>query len=175
MKKILWIAAPIAIVAMLFAAHSAFSYGGMRHGHGEGMFGEMMVFHLQNMAKDLNLTADQQSRLDAIEQGMHQSMDQRTSKREQFHSTIQQQISSGTFDFSQIRPMLDAQIDDRAAAAHAAINSMQQFFDSLNADQKSKIAADLKQHMDQMQERKQRWEQKKNGSTSNPPQNPSQN
>ena len=169
MKKILWIAAPVALIALLFAAHTAFSEGGMRHGHGEGMFGEMMIFHLERMAKDLNLTPDQQSKLDAIEQTVHRSMDD--NKREQLHNSIEQQISSGTFDFGQIRPMLDAQIDDRAAAAHATIASLQQFYDGLTPDQKTKIAADMKTHMDKMQERRQRWQEKK----SNPDDSQEQN
>jgi Spy/CpxP family protein refolding chaperone len=169
MKRILWIAAPIALVTLLFAARSALSYGGMRHG--EGISGEMMVFHLEHMAKDLNLTPDQQAKLDSIEQNMHQSMDQGMSKREQLHNTIQQQISSGTFDFSQIRPMLDAQIDDRAVAAHAMVANLQQFYDGLTPDQKSKIADDMKKHMDEMQQRKQRWEQNKSGAPNNEQQN----
>jgi Spy/CpxP family protein refolding chaperone len=117
------------------------------------------------------LTPDQQSKLSAIEQSMHDNMDERMSTRDQFHNTVQQQVSSGTFDFNQIRPMLDAQIDDRAAAAHATINSLQQFFDTLNADQKSKLAANIKEHMDRMQERRDRWEQKKSDSNSKPQDN----
>ena len=171
MKKILWIVTPVALIALLFAAHSAFSYGGgMHHGRGGDMFGDMMVFHLQHMAKDLNLSPDQQSKLDAIEKGMHGSMDEGTSNRDQLHSTIQQQVSSGTFDFGQIRPLLDAHIDQRATAAHATIANLATFYSSLSADQKTKIATDMKQHMDEMQERKERWKQNKSGSDNQQPQ-----
>jgi len=171
MKKIFWIAAPVALVALLLSAHSVLSYGGMRHGHGGGMFSEMMVMHLEHMAKDLNLTSDQQAKLDAIEKGMQQSMDQGMSKREEFHNTIQKQLSSGYFDFSQLRPMLDAQIDERAATSHATVASLQQFYDGLTADQKTKIANEMKKDMDEMQERRDRWQQHKSDDSKSQQQN----
>jgi Spy/CpxP family protein refolding chaperone len=181
MRKILLIVAPVALVALLFAAYTALANDGMRgsmhHHEGLGMSGEMMVFHLEHLAKDLNLTPDQQAKLDAIKQSLQQSMDQGMNTRDELHNTIQQQISSGTFDFGQIRPMLDAQIDARAAAAHQMIANLQDFYNGLTPDQKSKIASDMKSHMDMMQERKQRWEQKKSGATNNPnsSSNPQQN
>lgn len=157
MKKILWIVIPLCLAALLLGAHSAMSFGGHHMG---GSMDDMMMFHLQSMAKDLNLTPDQQAKLDSMKQDAESRMQQGWAKHKQLHDAIQQQLSSGgNFDFAQIRTMLDAQIDDRAAAAHNAVAGYQQFFDQLTPDQKKAMSDQLRKKMQEMQQNMQMWQQ----------------
>ena len=105
MKKILWLVIPICLAALLLGAHAVFSFGGPHH---SGAMGDMMIFQFERMAKDLNLTQDQQAKLDAIKQDSENNMQQSMEKHKQLHDTIQQQLSAGNLDFGQLRPLLDA-------------------------------------------------------------------
>jgi len=158
MKKVLWVVIPVCLVALIAGAHSAFSFGG--HHMGGGGMDEMMMFHLTSMAKDLNLTPDQLSKLDAMKQDAESRMQQGWEKHQKLHDAVQQQLASGgNFDFAQVRTMLDAQIDDRAAAAHNAVASFQQFFDQLSPDQKKQMSDQLRKQMQEMQQHMQMWQE----------------
>jgi periplasmic protein CpxP/Spy len=158
MKKILWVVVPICIVALLVGAHTVFSLGESHHMMmGGGSMEDMMLFHLQSMAKDLNLTLDQQAKLNSLKQDAENNMQQGWEKHKQLHDTIQQQLASGTFEFAQLRTLLDGQIDDHATAAHNMVARFQEFFDQLTPDQKKAMADELRQHMQHMDEMHQMW------------------
>ena len=134
---------------------------------GGGSMEDSLVFHLQSMAKDLNLTPDQQAKLDAMKQDSETRMQQGWEKHKQLHDAIQQQVSTGVLDFAQIRTQLDAQIDDRAAAAHNALAKFQEFYDQLTPDQKKTMADHIKQQMQEMQEHMQMWKEHSQQNPSN--------
>ena len=149
-KKILLLAVPVAVIALLWTAHLALSYGG--HRHGGGMMGEFMIFRLERMAKDLNLDASQQAKLDGLKQDIKNIMDQRMEKGKGVHATIQQELSKPNPDFSKITPLIDQQIDDRAAIAHQMNGRVGEFLQSLTPAQKKQVADHFMQHMQHMQD-----------------------
>ena len=147
MKKILMFAIPglLVIGCLVFFARTAQSHG--FGGHGSGMMGEFMIFRLEHMAKDLNLTPDQQAKLDTIKQGMSANWSTGMQKRQATHDTIQQELQKDNPDFSGvIAPLLDAQIDARAQNAHQMVQQFSDFFNSLTADQKKTLATQALQH-----------------------------
>jgi len=113
------------------------------------MMGDFMLFRMERLTKDLKLDASQQAKLDGLKQDMRNMMDQRMEKSKGVHAAIQQELSKPNPDFSKIMPLIDQQIDDRAAVAHQMVGRFGEFFQSLTPDQKKQLSDHFMQHTHQ--------------------------
>ena len=148
MKKVLMFGIPVVLAAavILFGAHYAQSFGGghMWHHDGGGMGGgDYLSYRIDKMTKDLNLNAAQQAKIDSFKQQMQSMMGAGWDGRKSIHEAIKTELAKDNPDFSQIAPLIDQQIDQRAQNAHALVSQFGEFYQTLSADQKKTLATEF--------------------------------
>lgn len=135
-KKLLWLIIPVGIVAVLFGAHAAQSYGYHGFHHRGGMAKEFLEYRLDKLSKELNLNDAQKAKLETFKQDAENAMDQRREKHEEIHKLVKEELSKDNPDFEKIRPMIDQQIDSMAQNAHEFVGRVGDFYKDLTPDQK---------------------------------------
>lgn len=149
MKKVLIFGIPVvlAVAVILFGAHAAHSFGAgghMWHHDGGSMGGgDYLSYRIDKMTKDLNLNAAQQAKIDSFKQQMQSNMGSGWESRKSIHEAIKTELAKGNPDFSQIAPLIDQQIDQRAQSAHALVAQFGEFYQTLSADQKKALATEF--------------------------------
>ena len=117
-KKLLWLLVPFGIVAVVFGARAAQSYGFHGFHHHGGMAKDFLEYRLDKLSKELNLNDEQKAKLDSFKTDMENAMDQRKEKHDEIHQMVKEELSKDNPDFAKIQPMIDQQIDAFAQSAH---------------------------------------------------------
>jgi Spy/CpxP family protein refolding chaperone len=139
MKKVLIVAIPVAVVALLLATLPSFGFGrGHRH---HGMMKEFIMYKIDKLAEDLNLNSTQQARWDTFKKDLESSIEQRKGKREEIHNLVKQELAKDNPDFTKVTPLVHGQIDSTAQFAHDMVNRVNELFSDLSPEQK-KILSD---------------------------------
>lgn len=139
MKKILIVAIPVAVVAILLATLPSFGFGrGHRH---HGMMKEFIMYKIDKIAEDLNLNSAQQARWDAFKKDLETSIQTRKGKREEIHEMVKKELAKDNPDFTKVTPLVHGQIDSTAQFAHDLVNRVNELFSDLSPEQK-KILSD---------------------------------
>ena len=148
-RKLLWLAIPVGIVAILFGARAAQSYGGFHGGfhHRDGMAKDFLEYRLDKLGKELNLNDEQKAKLDTFKQDMETAMDQRRETHDQIHQMVKDELSKDNPDFDKIRPMIDQQIDAVAQSAHDFVGRVGDFYKDLTPEQKKLLKDHLMERM----------------------------
>ena len=139
MKKVLIVAIPVAVVALLLATLPSFGFGrGHRH---HGMMKEFIMYKVDKLAEDLNLNSAQQARWDTFKKDLETSIEQRKGKREEIHETVKKELAKDNPDLTKVTPLVHGQIDSTAQFAHDMVNRVNELFSDLSPEQK-KILSD---------------------------------
>jgi Spy/CpxP family protein refolding chaperone len=146
-RKLLWLAIPVGIVAILFGAHAAQSYGYHGFHHRGGMAKDFLEYRLDKLSKELNLNDQQKAKLDTFKQDMETAMDQRKETHEQIHKMVKDELSKDNPDFAKIRPMIDQQIDAFAQSAHEFVGRVDDFYKDLTPEQKKLLKDHIMERM----------------------------
>ena len=146
-KKLLWLAIPVVVVAILFGAHAAQSFGYHGFHHRGGMGKDFLEYRLDKLSKELNLNDDQKAKLDTFKQDMETAMDQKREKHEEIHKMVKEELSKDTPDFEKIRPMIDQQIDSMAQSAHEFVGRVGDFYKDLTPEQKKILKDHIMERM----------------------------
>ncbi|MCI0414529.1 Spy/CpxP family protein refolding chaperone [bacterium] len=134
MKKVLIVAIPIALFAILLATLPSFGFGrGHRH---HGMMKDFIMYKIDKLAGDLNLNSVQQARWDTFKKDLESSIEQRKGKREEIHDIVKQELAKDNPDFTKVTPLVHGQIDSHAQFAHDLVNRVNELFSDLSPEQK---------------------------------------
>jgi Spy/CpxP family protein refolding chaperone len=134
MKKVLIVAIPVTVVALLLATLPSFGFGrGHRH---HGMMKEFIMYKIDKLAEDLNLNSTQQARWDTFKKDLESSIEQRKGKREEIHNIVNQELAKDNPDFTKVTPLVHGQIDSTAQFAHDLVNRVNELFSDLSPEQK---------------------------------------
>jgi Spy/CpxP family protein refolding chaperone len=138
MKKVLIVAIPVAVLALLLATLPSFGFGrGHRH---HGMMKEFIMYKIDKLAGDLNLSSAQQARWDTFKKDLESSIEQRKGKREEIHNIVKQELAKANPDFTKVTPLVHGQIDSTAQFAHDMVNRVNELFSDLSPEQKKKLS-----------------------------------
>lgn len=146
MKRILKFGVPIAVVAIFLTAAVAYSFGS-RH-RSSGVAKDFMMYRLDKLGKELNLTPDQQAKMDSFKQDLGNTIDQKFEKRKEVRDAIRAELSKPNPDISKIQPLIDQQIDDMAQSAHQMVGRMSEFYGQLTPDQQKILTQHFLDRMD---------------------------
>ncbi|HEY7161102.1 MAG TPA: Spy/CpxP family protein refolding chaperone [Acidobacteriota bacterium] len=148
-RKLLWLAIPVGVVAIVFGAHAAQSYGGFHGGfhHRGAMAKDFLEYRLDKLSKELNLNDEQKAKLDTFKQDMETAMDQRRETHDQIHQILKDELSKDNPDFDKIRPMIDQQIDAVAQSAHDFVGRVGDFYKDLTPEQKKILKDHIMERM----------------------------
>jgi len=150
MNKLLY-AIPILVLALIAIAFAIPSFGegrGHYNNSGSDQSDDFMTWKFDRLSKDLNLTPDQQSKLNDLKTQMTTSMKSGWQSKKDLHNQLKTELSKDNPDMGKIGTQMDQQIDQRAQAQHPWVSQMTAFANSLNADQKKTFASEfLDRHM----------------------------
>jgi Spy/CpxP family protein refolding chaperone len=146
MKRILKFGVPIAVVAIFLTAAVAYSFGS-RH-RSPGVAKDFMMYRLDKLSKELNLTPDQQAKMDSFKQDLGNTIDQKFEKRKEVRDAIRAELSKPNPDITKIQPLIDQQIDDMAQSAHQMVGRMSEFYGQLTPDQQKILTQHFLDRMD---------------------------
>lgn len=138
MKKVLLVAIPVAVVALLLATLPSFGFGrGHRH---HGMMKEFIMYKIDKLADDLNLNSAQQARWETFKKDLESSIEQRKGKREEIHNIVKNELAKDNPDFTKVTPLVHGQIDSTAQFAHDLVNRVNELFSDLSPEQKKVLS-----------------------------------
>lgn len=150
MKKLLLIGIPVvlALAGVLFFTHSAQSFGfGGASQHHAGMMKDFILYRIDRMAKELDLTPDQQARLDTLKRNFESTFDERMQNREKIHDQLKAELRKDDPDISKLTPIIDQQIDTAAQTAHEMVGQVSEFLNTLTPEQKRILSDHVLEHM----------------------------
>jgi Spy/CpxP family protein refolding chaperone len=137
MKKVLIVAIPVAVLALLLATLPSFGFG-RGHGH-HGMMKDFIMFKIDSLAGDLDLNSAQQTRWNTFKKDLETSIEERKGKREEIHNVVKEELSKDNPDFTKITPLIHGQIDSTSQFAHDMVNRVNELFSDLSPEQKRKL------------------------------------
>jgi Spy/CpxP family protein refolding chaperone len=138
MKKVLFVAIPVAVIALLLATLPSFGFGrGHRH---HGMMKDFIMFKLDRLAGDLDLNSAQQARWDTFKKDLESSIEERKGKREEIHNVVKKELAKDNPDLTKITPLIHGQIDSTSQFAHDMVNRVNELFSDLSPEQKRKLS-----------------------------------
>jgi Spy/CpxP family protein refolding chaperone len=138
MKKVLIIAIPVAVVALLLATLPSFGFGrGHRH---HGMMKDFIMYKVDRLAEDLDLNSAQQTRWDTFKKDLETSIEERKGKREEIHNFVKKELAKDNPDLTKITPLIHGQIDSTSQFAHDLVNRVNELFSDLSPEQKRKLS-----------------------------------
>ncbi len=139
MKKILMIAIPVAVVALLLATLPSFGFGRGGHGH-HGMMKEFIMFKIDRLAGDLDLNSAQQTRWDTFKKDLEASIEKRKGSKQEIHDLVKKELAKDNPDLTKITPLIHGQIDSTSQFAHDVVNRVNELFSDLSPEQKRKLS-----------------------------------
>ena len=138
MKKILIIAVPIALLAILLTAGAVQSFG--RHSHGHGMMKDFLFYKLDKVGEELKLNPSQQAKMDTFKRDLEAVFDERSDKRKEVHETITAEMQKENPDVNKISALVHQQIDERAQLAHDLTNRVSELYQDLSPEQRKLLS-----------------------------------
>ena len=136
----------IAGIAVLIIGATVFALGhGFQDGQGQGR-GQDHARMMDHMAKALELTAEQQTQVKALMEGMHTAEQARHAKRDELRKQLDAATANGQFDETRVRAIANeqAQLMADSLVEHERMKS--KIFAILTPEQRTKAEALHKQH-----------------------------
>ena len=149
MKKILLLAVPLGLAAILLTAYAAQSFG-FRHHH--GMMKDFVFYKIDRLSQELNLDPAQQAKMDTFKRDLESMFEDRMGKRKEVHEVVVAELKKENPDIRQLTVLIHQQIDDRAQLAHDITNRLAEFYQDLTPEQKRVLSEKIEQMHDH------RWE-----------------
>lgn len=134
MKKVLIVAIPVAVIALLLATLPSFGFG-RGHRHHE-MMKDFIMYKIDRLAEDLNLNSTQQAQWDTFKKDLETSIEQNKGKRKEIHDIVKTELSKDNPDFTKVTPLVHGQIDSTAQFAHDIVNRTNELLSDLSPEQK---------------------------------------
>jgi len=97
---------------------------------------DYLLFRLERLGKELNLTPDQQAKLDTLKRDMQSMAEQQVEKRRDARKTVESELSKTNPNLDQISSMMHAQIDENARFRHTMLSRIGEFCSDLSPEQK---------------------------------------
>jgi Spy/CpxP family protein refolding chaperone len=149
----------VGIVALLFTvvtgAGLAMAWGpggcfgkGFHHGMGKGkVFAEFIIEKMDKEVKELNLTAVQKEQYDKIRDSLKAHISEAMEKRKTHMDEMRVEMAKDVPDIAGLATEFKNNIQDASLAMQAHIDDFSSFYNSLNNEQKKKVASHLREKM----------------------------
>jgi len=135
MKKALFVAIPVALVAVLITAGTADSVGLRSHGRGS-MLKDFLYFKIDRVSQELKLDPAQQTMVETFKKDLELMLEESLERRKGTRDLVREELRKDNPDANKISAQIHERIDDRARMAHQLTNRVNELFQNLTPDQK---------------------------------------
>jgi Spy/CpxP family protein refolding chaperone len=129
--------AVLGLVGFAFGASAGgfLGHGSMPFGHG----GAGMHCLVNQLIDDLNLTEEQQQRLDNLHQALQSKHEEKMAVQGQHHQRLVDQISQGDIDSQEVRGEIDRHLEELKTVAYTVSDELVALINSLDEEQRATL------------------------------------